>query len=43
MRILLSILIAAVLTACGGGQASDPEQHKNDPTPNCAMHPQSCK
>ena len=31
------------LAGCGGGQASDPEQRKDDPTPNCAMHPEGCK
>ena len=31
------------LAGCGGGDSCDPEQHKNEPSPNCAMHPESCK
>lgn len=37
------LLAALMLTACGGGQADDPEQRKDDPSPNCAMRPEVCK
>lgn len=31
----------ALLTACGGGDPDD--ERKNDPSPNCAMRPESCR
>lgn len=37
------LLAALMLTACGGGQADDPEQRKDEPSPNCAMRPGVCK
>lgn len=44
LAICIACLLAALmLTACGGGQADDAEQRKDDPSPNCAMHPETCK
>ena len=43
MKTLTIALLALVLAACGGGRDDDAEQRKNDPSPDCAMHPQSCK
>lgn len=37
------LLAALMLTACGGGQADDPEQRKDEPEPRCAINPLECK
>lgn len=37
------LLAALMLSACGGGHTGDPEQRKDDPSPNCAMRPETCK
>lgn len=43
LAICIACLLAALmLTACGGGQADDPEQRKDAPSPNCAMRPEVC-
>lgn len=38
---LIGLLVLS-LSGCGGG-GNDPEQRKCDPTPNCAMRPETCK
>ena len=40
---IAATLVALAMTGCGGGRADDPEQRKDDPSPNCAMHPELCK
>lgn len=40
---IVCLLLTLMLSACGGGQADDPEQRKNEPSPNCAMRPETCK
>lgn len=39
---LLALLLATLLTACGGG---DPEDNPDQPTPgvDCAKEPEKCK
>lgn len=42
--ILIGLLaLLGALVGCGGGHADDPEQRKDDPSPNCAMRPEVCK
>lgn len=44
-QIVVGILICIALlglAGCGGGRADDPEQRKDDPSPNCAMRPELC-
>lgn len=41
--LLGALALLGALVGCGGGHADDPEQRKDDPSPNCAMHPESCK
>lgn len=37
------LFLALSLSACGGGSADDPEQRKNEPSPQCAIQPEVCK
>lgn len=39
---LVICLIALAMSGCGGGGQQD-DDRKADPTPNCAMHPETCK
>lgn len=40
---VLALALLGSLVGCGGGQADDPEQRKNEPSPDCAMRPEACK
>jgi hypothetical protein len=40
---IVFLALLGTLVGCGGGHADDPEQRKNEPSPNCAMRPESCK
>ncbi len=39
--LVLAISGTVLLVGCGGGDERD--HHKSDPSPNCAMRPESCR
>lgn len=40
-RLFIALAIATLLAACGGGDVAD--DRKTDPSPNCAMRPETCR
>jgi len=40
---IVALALLGMLVGCGGGHADDPEQRKDEPSPNCAMRPETCK
>jgi len=41
LTLCLMACLAVMLAGCGGGDP--PDDRKADPSPNCAMRPDSCK